>query len=415
MTTRFADVGVEKVERALCGLFDVLEDLGAEPFLVGGALLGAARGGALLPHDKDIDIGLLDESALYRLGRELSLRSYPTSDIPLGPRGGKILWSQLPVDGVALPVEIQAHYTSADRAYRNCAMGPSWSKYWAGNISWPKGCFETFGEVEIAGRTFRTPGHLPVFLSTFYGEDWAVEKVYCDWRYNAANLREGFVDASPVIAIAGATKGVGRFSALRFLEKGWSVSGFGRTAPEERSGRYLSTAGDVTDAEAVGRWIERTRETFGYIDAVFYAAGTVRFAAVEESSSDMAREMFESEVVGLMTVTKAVLPTFRRQSEGHIILLSSSRALSAAPRKAVYSAVKHASRAFLESVSKETSVSSTILAPGAIYTARAPELYGDEMAKAVRIPMSDVAVAVEYILATSPSARPPLLRIGGVL
>ena len=67
----FKEIGMHRVEEELIKVYKRIENLGVTPFLVGGVCLGLVRNGALLKHDKDIDIGVMGSGAVEKLYKGL--------------------------------------------------------------------------------------------------------------------------------------------------------------------------------------------------------------------------------------------------------------------------------------------------------------------------------------------------------
>lgn len=154
------------------------------------------------------------------------------------------------------------------------------------------------------------------------------------------------------ILITGCSSGFGLETARYFLERDWHVIATMRTLREDvlpRSERLRLLPLDVTDAASIQGAIEAA----GPIDVVVNNAGFGAAAPFELTSAELARALFETNILGTMAVTQAVLPQFRARRSGVIINVTSSVTLKALPLVSLYTASKAAVNAFTESMAVE--------------------------------------------------------------
>ena len=159
--------------------------------------------------------------------------------------------------------------------------------------------------------------------------------------------------------ITGCSTGFGRVFAEAALEAGHAVAatarkvesleGLGAAAPD----RFLPLALDVTDPAACHRAVEAVAEKFGRLDVLVNNAGYGMVGALEESSSGEIRRLFETNVFGLIEMTKAALPRMRAQKSGWIVNLSSIAGLAATPGFSVYNGSKFAVEGLSEALAGE--------------------------------------------------------------
>jgi len=160
-------------------------------FLLGGCCLGAVREGKLLSHDKDIDIGILEDVDLNNLQKILS-PMFDTVHIT-GLERGKIVWAKKEIDGKLLIFEIQVHYKKDDVIFMNRDMGKSFKEGWReGRIQWDAKYFNTFETVKLGEVEYLVPAPKEEYLTVQHG-DWKTPKQYGDWRYNIKNLFKGWL------------------------------------------------------------------------------------------------------------------------------------------------------------------------------------------------------------------------------
>ena len=177
------------------------------------------------------------------------------------------------------------------------------------------------------------------------------------------------------VLITGCSSGFGLKTAQYFLDREWKVVASMRTPREDvlpRSARLRVLALDVTDPESIRQAVEAA----GPIDVLVNNAGIGVLNALEGISMETAREVFETNTLGTMAVTQAVLPQFRQRRAGVIVNVTSSVTLRSLPLLSVYTASKAAVNAFTESLALELqqfNVRVSLVIPG-----RAPEtLFGE--------------------------------------
>ncbi|MGV3548168.1 SDR family oxidoreductase [Rhizobium sp.] len=154
------------------------------------------------------------------------------------------------------------------------------------------------------------------------------------------------------VLITGCSSGFGLDAARFFLEQSWKVVATMRTPrhdllPPSENLRILPL--DVTDADSIRNAIEAA----GPIDALVNNAGIGWLNALEGTSMQTAREIFEANTFGTMAMIQAVLPQFREKRAGVIVNVTSSVTLKPLPLLSVYTASKAAVNAFTESVALE--------------------------------------------------------------
>ena len=154
------------------------------------------------------------------------------------------------------------------------------------------------------------------------------------------------------ILITGCSSGFGLDIARSFLERAWNVVATMRTPRDgllPASDHLRVLALDVTDGSSVRRAVEAA----GPLDAVVNNAGIGWLNALEGTPMEVAREVFETNTLGTMAVTQAVLPQLRQRRQGVIVNVTSSVTLRPLPLLSVYTASKAAVNAFTESLALE--------------------------------------------------------------
>jgi NAD(P)-dependent dehydrogenase (short-subunit alcohol dehydrogenase family) len=164
---------------------------------------------------------------------------------------------------------------------------------------------------------------------------------------------------NPVWLITGCSTGFGRELAKLVLERGWRAVVTARdpsTLAELAEGhgdRALVLQLDVTDRKQIADVVAKSQEHFGRIDALVNNAGYGYLAAIEEGEDDAVRALFETNVFGLVDMTKAVLPVMRAQKSGLIVNISSIGGITSFAATGYYHGTKYAVEGISESLAIE--------------------------------------------------------------
>jgi NADP-dependent 3-hydroxy acid dehydrogenase YdfG len=177
--------------------------------------------------------------------------------------------------------------------------------------------------------------------------------------------------------ITGASTGFGRLLAEEVLKAGGKVVATARKVDKvaDLEKQYPQTAKalalDVTDAGQVDSAVTQAVAKFGRVDVLVNNAGYGVAGAIEEVSEAEFMPMFETNVFGLLRVTRALLPQLRKQRSGHILNLSSIGGVVASPGIGFYNATKFAVEGISESLAAELGplgIRVTIIEPGPFRT-----------------------------------------------
>ncbi len=233
--------------------------------------------------------------------------------------------------------------------------------------------------------------------------------------------------------ITGASTGFGRLLAEEVLRRGGKVIATARSLQkvadleETYPERARAYALDVTDPAQVISIVSQATACFAPVDVLVNNAGYGVTGAIEEVTEDEFLPMFETNVFGLIRVTRALLPKMRERRSGHIINLSSIGGLIAMPGWGYYNATKFAVEGLTEALAGECEplgIHVTAIEPGAFRTdflgrsgkeaeveiedyaataGKAREYFQTQAGKQ----KGDPQRAVEAIIAVAEAARPP--------
>lgn len=178
-----------------------------------------------------------------------------------------------------------------------------------------------------------------------------------------------------VIFITGASTGIGRETAVYFSKKGWNVAATMRS-PEKgkdllQHPNIAIFAVDVLDSNSIKKAIDAVLIKFGNIDVLFNNAGYGLVGAFEAMTQEQIKKQFDTNIFGVMNVTRSILPYFRSKNSGVIINTSSMGGIITFPLYSVYHATKWALEGFAESLQYELrpfNIKVKNIEPGAIKT-----------------------------------------------
>ena len=179
----------------------------------------------------------------------------------------------------------------------------------------------------------------------------------------------------PTILITGASSGIGRATAELFAARGWNVAATMRTPANEKEltkrPNVRLYALDVTDSASISTAIQAAIADFGALDAFVNNAGYGVDGVFEAMEDEVIRKQFDTNVLGLMRCTRAIIPHFRERRAGVIIQIASVGGRVTFPLYSIYHATKWAVEGFSESLQYELEplgIRVKIVEPGAIKT-----------------------------------------------
>jgi len=180
----------------------------------------------------------------------------------------------------------------------------------------------------------------------------AVQNCGCEIT-NAGHVTEGGI-LNRVVLITGASSGIGKACAKRLAAEGDRVYGTSRH-PNGETGvpNTQMIAMDVNSDESVNAAIEQIISAEGRINIVVNNAGVGIAGAIEDTSIEEARALFETNFFGMLRVCRAVLPVMRKSQRGTIVNTSSLGGRIGLPYQGLYSATKFAVEGMSEALRME--------------------------------------------------------------
>ena len=158
------------------------------------------------------------------------------------------------------------------------------------------------------------------------------------------------------VLITGCSSGFGRSAALQFRQEGWRVAATMRDPSawsDARSDALMVLPLDVESDASVDAAIDATLAHFGTLDCVVNNAGKATASVFEATSIDAAKQIFETNVFGVMRVMQKVLPHFRAVGGGRFVNVGSASAISPDTLMSIYGASKWAAAGLAEGLRYE--------------------------------------------------------------
>lgn len=219
-----------------------------------------------------------------------------------------------------------------------------------------------------------------------------------------------------VVAITGASSGIGEATALLLAERGARlVLGARRSERlaelvariEKSGGTAVQTRTDVTRRDDLHTLVALAGERFGRLDVLVSNAGAGTISPLDDLRVDEWDQMVDVNVKGVLHGIGAALPVFRAQGAGHFVTIASTAAFRIVPTMAVYAGTKFAVRAICEGLRQEAgdSMRVTTVSPGAVGTDFAeastnPRVRAQitEMRDRIAIPPEAIAQAIAFAI-----------------
>lgn len=165
-----------------------------------------------------------------------------------------------------------------------------------------------------------------------------------------------------VVAITGASAGIGRATAVRLARDGASLVLLARrrarlgevvAAVNDAGGRAIAVEGDVAREADVDRMVSEAVSAFGRLDVMICNAGIGYHGTIDETPTAVMRQLVDTNILGTLYAARAALAVFRRQGSGHLIAVSSIVGRRGVPGAGLYAATKAAQAGLVEALRAE--------------------------------------------------------------
>jgi NADP-dependent 3-hydroxy acid dehydrogenase YdfG len=212
-----------------------------------------------------------------------------------------------------------------------------------------------------------------------------------------------------VVAIAGASSGIGEATARLLAERGARVALGARRVERldeisreirDRGGAAVTCQTDVTRREHLDRLVEAATDEFGSLDVLVSNAGISKIGPVSDLDVDGWSAMIDVNLRGVLHGIAAALPVFRRQGRGHFVTTVSTAGLKIVPTMAVYAATKNAVRTVMEGLRQESTdgvIRTTSVSPGFVDTELDSSIDDVAVRAQIRRNMSDFGLSPQAV------------------
>ncbi|MDQ3068807.1 MAG: SDR family NAD(P)-dependent oxidoreductase [Acidobacteriota bacterium] len=166
-----------------------------------------------------------------------------------------------------------------------------------------------------------------------------------------------------VVAITGASAGIGEACAVRFVGAGARVVLSARRAGRltdlaarlnaQREGAAIAVPGDVTSEGDMQALVDRALAAYGRLDVMLANAGAGYHGTLDETPPDVVRRLMDVNFIGTYLAARAAMPVFHRQGTGHLVIVSSIVARRGIAGMSAYGATKAAQLGFAEALRTE--------------------------------------------------------------
>jgi NADP-dependent 3-hydroxy acid dehydrogenase YdfG len=231
-----------------------------------------------------------------------------------------------------------------------------------------------------------------------------------------------------VVAITGASSGIGEATAALLAERGAKVV-LGARNPDRldavaarisaTGGEAVTKATDVSSRGDLMEFVSLATATYGQLDVLVSNAGIMPVSPFDELRVDDWEAMVDVNLKGVLFGIAAALPVFRRQGYGHFVNVASTAAFRVTPGQSVYAGTKMAVRAVSEGLRQEAgeNLRVTIISPGMTSTNFADSIT-DPLARAeleqrrdvIAMPPAAVARAIAFAI-----EQPPGVDVGEIV
>lgn len=186
----------------------------------------------------------------------------------------------------------------------------------------------------------------------------------------------------PIAVITGATQGIGKATAVAFLNEGFSIAVCARTATdlqqttdvwkkEYPTAEILSMVADLSSREAVQSFAAAILKRFGSVDVLVNNAGLFFPGSLMEEPEGQLEHLMQVNVYSAYHLTRALVPAIKSSGSGHIFNLCSVASLRAYDNGGSYSITKYALQGFSDNLRHELmpyKIKVTALMPGATWS-----------------------------------------------
>ena len=231
-----------------------------------------------------------------------------------------------------------------------------------------------------------------------------------------------------VVAITGASSGIGKAIALLLAKQGAKVVLGARRSDRleeivdfisKNDGQAVYAVTDVKSRRDLNSLVQLACDTYGRLDVMINNAGMSELSLIEELDVDGWEEMIDVNFKGTLYGIAAAIPVFREQGSGHIINIISTSGIKIVPMQGVYAATKNAVRTLSEGLRQESNGRWRVtgISPGVVQTEFVDNLKNAQMRDVIKEKMQTLAISPDAIASAVSFAigQPSNIDVGDIV
>ena len=206
------------------------------------------------------------------------------------------------------------------------------------------------------------------------------------------------------VIVTGASKGIGKATALKLISEGYKVIGISRTHTVENK-NYIGVSQNLSDLDGLIICIDNILKKYKNIIALVSNAGEGIFDNLENLSDEQIKSYFNLNLISHIIIAKKLIPLLKKKKKGHLIFIGSEAAIIGGVKGTLYSAAKHGLFGFVKSLRLEcnkSKVKVSIINAGMVRSNFFKNLNfqpGKKSENAIKV--LDMASLVTFLLGTS--------------
>ncbi|MBO6200668.1 MAG: SDR family oxidoreductase [Chryseobacterium sp.] len=211
-----------------------------------------------------------------------------------------------------------------------------------------------------------------------------------------------------VVAVTGASAGIGKAIAIKLAENGVKVVLGARNIEQlqsivddikNNSGDAIFVKTDVSKKEDLIHFVSAAVEKYGTLDVIINNAGIAQLSRIDELDVDGWDQMIDINIKGVLYGMAAAIPVFKQQQSGHIVNIISTSGIKIVPTQGIYAGTKNAVRTIAEAFRQESdgNIRITGISPGVVKTDFANHIKNESMKTVIQQNMEHLAINPESI------------------
>ena len=211
-----------------------------------------------------------------------------------------------------------------------------------------------------------------------------------------------------VVAVTGASAGIGKAIAIKLAENGVKVVLGARNIEQLQSivdyiknnnGDAISVKIDVSKKEDLIHFVNAAVEKYGTLDVIINNAGVSQLSRIDELDVDGWEQMIDINIKGVLYGMAAAIPVFKQQQSGHIVNIISTSGIKIVPTQGIYAGTKNAVRTISEAFRQESdgNIRITGISPGVVKTDFANHIKNESMKTVIQQNMEQLAISPEAV------------------